>query len=96
MVFSASNARAGHAQKRGGPLSAPHSERIHALKLEILRVIEANEHSPIEGYCACWAAFVRMTALLYGDEVARQICDIIKGAAEQKGAEFLASLAASG
>lgn len=77
-------------------MSASHTERINALKLEILRVIETNEHSPIEGYCACWAAFVRMTGLPYGDDVARQIRDIIKGAAEQKGAEFLASLPPAG
>jgi hypothetical protein len=77
-------------------MSAPHVERIRALEQEILHAIETTQQSPAEGYCACWAAFARMTALVYGDEVARQIRDVIKVAAQQKQIDFLSSLPPAG
>jgi hypothetical protein len=77
-------------------MSGPHIERIRALEQEILRLIDTQQHSPVEGFCACWAAFARVTAAMYGEDVARQVRDLIKSAAQQKDIELLASLPPAG
>jgi hypothetical protein len=73
-------------------MSTPDYKRIRALADQILQFVEAQQQNPAEGYCACWAAFARITAAAYGDDVARQIRDVIRTAAQQQNLDFLSSL----